>query len=96
MANDGNPSGMKVRRAQGADAKKNDKLEADGDGAPSLAAPAPSVLGADAPAAPEVPVRRYKVWSHGTFQHDGETFQPGAVLTLPVALGKSIECLEPV
>ena len=88
---------MKVRRAQGADAEKNDKLEADGDGVPSLAAPAPSALGATAPAATEGPaVRRYKVWNHGTFQHDGEVYEPGALLTLPVALAKGVECLEPV
>lgn len=86
-----NETTMKVRRAQGADAKKN-KLEADGDGVPSLAAPEPSALEASPPPAPAAAgaLRRYKVWSHGTLQRDGITYPPGAELTLPEDVAKTL------
>lgn len=87
-----NETTMKVRRAQGADAKKN-KLEADGDGVPSLAAPASSALGATLAPEPTIapaPVRRYKVWAHGTLQRDGITYPPGAELTLPEDVAKTL------
>ncbi len=57
--------------------------------APAAPAPAP------APAAPAKPTSAtYKVWTHGTLQRNGKTYQPGDTLTLDPAEAEKIPCLE--
>lgn len=69
----------------------------------SPAPPAPSSLVAPIPsraekkaAPPPVTTATYRVWTHGTLQRNGKTYQPGATLVLPIEIGDAIVCLSRV
>jgi len=49
------------------------------------------------PPPPEPPVKAtYRVWPHGTLQHNGKTYEPGTVLMMRIDDASKIVCLERV
>ena len=46
---------------------------------------------------PEPPVKAtYRVWPHGTLQHNGKTYAPGTVLVMRIEDASKVPCLEKV
>lgn len=65
--------------------------------APQPAAPPATAVSPVAPPAPEPPVKAtYRVWPHGTLQHNGKTYAPGTVLVMRIDDASKIPCLEKV
>ena len=63
--------------------------------------PAKAAEPAPAPAAPPAPPAppthaTYRVWAHGTLQHNGKMYNPGDTLAMPCADGDKIVCLSKV
>lgn len=58
-------------------------------------APVPVAIAPVAPPAPPVKAT-YRVWPHGTLQHNGKTYAPGTVLEMRITDAEKIPCLEKV